>query len=121
MELLNQLAMLDSWPSKCPDNTAQWLVCTIWVQNVPNWTFKFLDLFTLSIALGVSKNPQKYFANKSAELCPYNPANIEKKNPENLKNDQKMMAESDFDIDITNAHNPFDQETVQFLSRNVSV
>ena len=44
-----------------------------------------------------------------------------KKNPENLKNDQKMMAESDFDIDITNAHNPFDQETVQFLSRNVSV
>ena len=69
----------------------------------------------------MSKNPQKYFTNKSAELCPYNPAKIEKKNPENLKNDQKMMAEPDFDIDITNAHNPFDQETIEFLSRNVPV
>ena len=48
----------------------------------------------------------------------------------NLKNDQKITvflvytlirAKPFFDIDITNAHNPSDQETVEFLSRNYQV
>ena len=64
--------------------------------------------------------------NKYVKLWLYNLAKSEKKS----KNDQKMTvilaytlirAEPGFDIDITNAHNPFDQETVDFLSRNVPV
>ena len=48
----------------------------------------------------------------------------------NLKNVQKLAvflvytlirAKLLFDIDITNAHNPSDQETVKFLSRNYQV
>ena len=48
----------------------------------------------------------------------------------NLKNNQKLMfflvytlirAKPFFDIDITSAHNPTDQETVEFLSRNYQV
>ena len=62
----------------------------------------------------MSKNPQKYFTNKSAELCPYNPAKIEKKIQKTSKMTKKMMAEPDFDIDINNAHNPSGQETVEF-------
>ena len=51
-------------------------------------------------------------------------------NPENLTNDPKMTlilvytlirAEPRFDIHITNAHNPSDYETVEFLSRNFLV
>jgi hypothetical protein len=48
----------------------------------------------------------------------------------NLKNDQEksvflvytlVMGEPAFDIDITTAQNPSDQETVEFLSRNFQV
>ena len=86
----------------------------------------WIDFGFSMIAPGVSKNPQKYFTNKSDVLGPYNPAKSEKKS----KNDQTttvilvytlIRAEPGFDIDITNAHNPFDQETVDFLSRNVPV
>ena len=52
------------------------------------------------------------------------------KNPENLKNYQKstvilvytlIRIEPGFEIDITNAHNPFDHKTVELSSRNVPV
>ena len=52
------------------------------------------------------------------------------KKQKNLKNVQKkavflvytlIRAKPFFDIDITNAHNPSDQETVEFLSRNFQV
>ena len=52
------------------------------------------------------------------------------KKQKNLKNVHKMTvflvytlirAKPFFDIDITNAHKPFDQETVEFLSRNYQV
>ena len=36
---------------------------------------KYLNSHTVNV--GVSKNPQKYFTNKSVELCPYNPAKSE--------------------------------------------
>ena len=78
---------------------------------------------------GVSKNPQKYFTNKSDELLSKKLSKFEIK-LKNLKNRSKMTvfpvytlirAKPFSDIDVTNAHNPSDQETVEFLSRNYQV
>ena len=61
--------------------------------------------------------------------CPKNQAKFEI-NLKNIKNHKKktvflvcrlIRAEPAFDIDITTAHNPSDQETVEFLSRNFPV